>query len=560
MPRTLAGLWLMSVPGLLAIQFSAWSERERLQLERLRDLLEQRVAERTERYRIVSELSSDYSFAFRIDANRRVRGEWVTDALMRITGYQPAELEGHGWTRLVEPEDIGALVERLDALVAGRYRTEALRFRVLTKDGRERWLHVRFASVHDVEGGWRQVIGAASDVTEQVRAEHERRRLDLRMLETQRLESLGRMAGGIAHDFNNLLTVIAGNAELELEAARASGRDTRRLRRIRAAAAYAADLTGQVLTYSGQGAVELQTLDLAKLVEGMLSLLEAALPEGVELDVRPSRELEPLFGDGTQLGQVLLNLVSNAGEAIGPGPGRVTICLGERDFAAEEVSDGFGAPDPRAGRYVFLEVRDSGEGLAASEVARVFEPFFSTRGAGRGRGLAAALGIVRAHRGVVCIESEKGRGSLFRVLLPRDVERATAAPPTSQPGAASGTNARVLLVDDDDGVREVAREFLSRDGFDVREAAGGEAALDLVRRVGGDIDVVVLDLVMPDLSGEETLRALRELEPGLPVVLASGYDCDQAAERFARRSVAAFVRKPYDAGDLVASVRSALSA
>jgi PAS domain S-box-containing protein len=557
-PQGLIRAWLLGAPALLALQLTAWGDLSRRQLERVREQLEERVAEQTERYRTVSELSSDYSFSYRLTPEGFAQTEWVTDAVTRMTGFAPEEFEGLGWLEIIHPGDRESLLKQLEGFFAGEDQPNLLDTRIITKSGEVRWLNMRYGAVEEIADGGLRIVGAVSDITERVRAEQERQRLDLHMREMQRLESLGRLAGGIAHDFNNVLTVILGNAKLALEDLDRGKLDRARLQRIRSAAQYAAGLTDQILTYSGKAAVAVQAVDLSSLVREMLDLLRAVVSEQTVLDVHLPDGLPAVEGDVTQLRQLLVNLVTNASEALGEEGGTVRIRTGARGFGEEELGGGFGTLDPEPGHYVVLEVEDTGAGLDSSPAAQLFEPFFTTKTAGRGLGLAAVHGIVRGHRGVILVDSEPGRGTAFQILLPRSLRQAVSAQrkPPARRLVGRGT---VLLVDDDADVLEVAQEFLRRAGFEVRSAGSGREAIELVREPGSEVDAVVLDLVMPGLTGEETFLALREVRPELPVVLSSGYDREQAAERFSARGITDFVRKPYEPEALVASVRNALA-
>lgn len=557
LPTWLVAVWLVSAPLLLALQLAAWGESSRRELERARRLLDRRVLRENERYRAISELSSDFSFCYRLLPDGRVRGEWITDAVRSITGYAPERFEAHGWFDVVHPDDRRRLMAQIASLFAGTSTLDSVETRIITRSGDLRWLNIRFRRVGTGEDGSARVVGAARDVTARVRSEQERRRLDLHMREGQRLESLGRLAGGVAHDFNNVLTVILGNANLALGELARGAVEPKRLERIRAAAEYAAGLTEQILIYSGKAAVVLEPIDLSRLVRDMADLLEASVSERARLATRLSADLPAVEGDRTQLRQLLLNLVTNASDAMGDQGGTIRISTGARRVDEAELEEAAGSPDRPAGHYVALEVSDTGPGLDPSVRSRVFDPFFTTKASGRGLGLAAALGIVRGHRGVIRVESEPGGGTRFEVLLPRSPREAQAPRPTHHVPRerASGS---VLVVDDEEAVREVACEFLGRAGFEVQGAGSGEEAVRLAREREAEFDAVVLDLVMPGLSGEETFLALRQEYPELSVVLASGYDREQAAERFSARGVADFVRKPYEPAELVDSVRRAL--
>jgi PAS domain S-box-containing protein len=554
LPSQLVTAWGASASLLLAIQLAAWVAVARRDLERAREMLEARVAEQTERYRLVSELSSDLSFAYRVQPGLDVAAEWVTSAQGRITGYTPGELDGIGWLSLVPAEDRQKTQAELVQMLAGEL--DETQLRIITKGGEERFLHVRVKVVgHEPDGSIR-LVGSGQDVTDRVRAEQERRRLDRHLRDMQRLESLGRLAGGIAHDFNNALTVILGNTRLALEGVEPGSEDERRLSRTRSAAEFAAGLTDQILTYSGRAVVTLEPLDLSSVVRETTELLHASLRGRATLETHLPGGLPPVEGDVTQIRQVLVNLVTNASEALGEEGGVIRVRTGARGLGEHELADTWGSLDPEPGHYTLLEVSDSGRGLDRATQSRIFEPFFTTRSTGRGMGLAAVLGIVRSHAGVIRVESVVGEGTTIQVLLPR-TERAVVPTPPKEPVPAVARG-HVLVVDDDDAVLEVAASFLERAGFDVLTAGGGLAALDLLRDFEVQVDAVVLDLVMPDLSTEEALRGLRKLRPELPVVLTSGYDREQAIRRLSTGEVSNFLRKPYGPEELVAVVQGAM--
>ena len=359
-----------------------------------------------------------------------------------------------------------------------------------------------------------------------------------------------------------MLTVVRANCRLAAdELAKQDGSSERirdRLARIRASAEYATELTEQLQTYSGKLPVRTRPLDLSELSRDLLDLLRASVSEKIQIEVDVSASLPPVEGDATQIRQVLHNLVTNASQALGDEGGLIQIRTRVDEVDAAALSEAFGSTEAKPGSYVALEVWDSGPGIPPEVLTRIFEPFFTTRKQGRGLGLAAVLGIVAAHGGVVTIASEPDEGTAFRILLPpaaRTADRpANAAIATPAP-SPRGT---VLVVDDDAWVLEIAREFLVRAGFEVLTAHGGREGVETVRERGADIDVVVLDLVMPEVSGEEAFVEMRRLREDLPVVLASGYDRESTARRFANEGVAGVLYKPYEPEDIVASVSEAL--
>ncbi len=447
LPRELIGAWVLGGALLLALQVAAWGEQMRAALRRSRDELEQRVAEETERYRIVSELSSDFSFALDMDSNYRVRGGWGTDALPRITGYHAREMRTLDWRTVIPAEDQPGIVEQIDRVVSGKLHV--MEFRIITKSGDERWLNVRFGGRRRDPDGSFHILGAARDITERMNAEQERSRLDQRMRDMQRLESLGLLAGGIAHDFNNVLTVILGNSRLALADFERGALSPDRLRRIRSAAEYARGLTEQILASSGKAAVKLEPLDLSWLAEDMVDLVRESLEGNATLEKELPRDLPAVEGDATQLRQVIFNLVTNATEALGGAAGTVTLRTGVRDVSASEIAETSGASEAALGPYVYVEVSDTGEGFGADTRARIFDPFYTTKASGRGLGLAAVLGIVRAHGGMIRVDSEPGRGTSFQVLLPRSsrTARSEAPRPLQDPCVEGGGT--VLVVDDE---------------------------------------------------------------------------------------------------------------
>ncbi len=563
LPWALLGPWVASIPLIMASGYAAESDRAAEVLRHAREDLEQRVEERTrelrdseERYRTVSELSSDFAFAVRMRSDRTIQFDWVTAAVTRVTGYEPEEIEGGRWISMVHPEDRAAVVEAVDQVLAGEPRS--LEFRILTKSDELRWLFVVLGARRREPDGSVLVVGSARNITESKQTERDRRQLDQHMQEVQRLESLGVLAGGIAHDFNNILTVIRGNTRLTMDDLQKDSPQHERLARIQAAAEHAQGLTRQMLTYSGAAMLSVQPMDLSQLVVEMLGLLRASVAKKGPLDVDLAEDLPAIEADDTQIRQVLLNLVTNAAEALADTGGSITVRTRVCRVGAEELVGAFGTPDPEPGEYVVLEVSDTGPGIEESRVARVFEPFFTSKASGRGLGLAVVLGIARAHRGVIQLESEPGVGTTFRVLVPSSL-RAVSEPPLArepaEPPRGSGT---VLVVDDQEAVIEVAEAFLQRAGFRVLTALGGRAALDALRTHGDEIDVVVLDLVMPEMGGEETFDALRDLRPHLPILLVSGYDKKMVGDRFLGRGIAGFLYKPYEPEELVERVRSAI--
>ncbi len=395
------------------------------------------------------------------------------------------------------------------------------------------------------------ILGVAIDITERKAAEEALRR-------AAKDESLAVLAGGVAHDFNNLLAAILGHASLALKQLPAGSAARRHVEKAAAAVERASDLTRQMLAYSGRGHFVVRSTDFNALICENLPLLEVAVPKNVRLEKALQQHLPAVDADVGQIQQVLMNLVINAAEAIGEHGGTVTVATGVREVGAGDTALWRASGQPLApGPYVSLEVRDDGPGMDAETVERIFEPFFTTKFTGRGLGLAAVLGVVRGHRGALSVESTPGRGTTFRLLFAPG--SACAAEPA---GAAGRPRAQrrltLLLIDDEEIVREMVTELLEQEGVEVLSAPDGARGVQLFREHSREIDVVLLDLSMPGLSGEETYARLHQIDPAARVILSSGYDHDEALRRFGASGPAGFIQKPYRPQQLMSAIERCL--
>ena len=395
------------------------------------------------------------------------------------------------------------------------------------------------------------------DLTDRKRAEAERAALERQLFQAQKMESLGVLAGGIAHDFNNLLMGVLGHAGLALDQLNPLHPAKRNLEAIQKAGQRAADLTRQMLAYSGRGRFEVRNLDLSVQVEEMLHLLEVSLPKTVVLNLGLKQGLPAVSADASQIQQVIMNLVINAAEAIGEASGTIMLATGAQRVDEAAIRTMLVGQDVAPGTYVFLEVSDTGCGMDPDTMSRIFEPFFTTKFTGRGLGLSAIMGIVRGHKGALRVYSEPGHGTTFKVLLPAlnvIPEGAADAPEEAlHPGRGL-----VLVVDDDETVRAVARQALEMRGFQVLEAQDGLEAVELVRAQGAALGVVLLDMTMPRMGGEEAFREMRLLQPDIRVILSSGYNEVEAMGRFMGKGLKGFIQKPYGPRELLAKIQTIL--
>ena len=427
------------------------------------------------------------------------------------------------------------------------------------------WWDARIARLDD-----HHVVCVSRNITERRHADEQRQKIEEQMRSAQQLESLGVLAGGIAHDFNNLLVGVLGNAEMALKELPPDHAAAGLVDEIRQAAVRAADLTNLMLAYAGRGKFQTSLLDLNIVTREVTQLVQAAISKKVALHFELDHSLPAIRGDAAQLRQVIMNMVINAAEAIGERDGDIHLRTGlakmDAVLSANVLPSGEAAP----GSYVFLEVRDNGCGMDPAVRRKIFDPFFTTKFTGRGLGLSASLGILRSHRGAIRVESTPDAGSTFTIFLPPVHATGAAAdaggiafqPAVPKPPAGAQTEpppARILVVDDEEIVRRVVKRQLERAGFTVLVEQDGRQAVQLLADQPDLIDLVLLDLTMPNMGGEEVLIYLRSVGFKHPVVLMSGYDESEVTAIAHKLGVHAFLRKPFQGEALVSTIRSALA-
>ena len=413
-----------------------------------------------------------------------------------------------------------------------------------------RW-DTRYAPITDDSGQVESVLVFTLDVTEQ-------RKLEAQMQHAQKLESLGVLAGGIAHDFNNLLVTIMGNADLALLDLPRSSPARESLHEIVTSSHRAADLCRQMLAYSGKGKFIVEAVDVKSLVGEMAHLLEVSISKQVSLRYDIAEDMAPVEADATQLRQIVMNLITNASDAIGPEGGIVTVSGGTVRCDKGYLAQAYLRDDLPAGMYTYLEVSDTGAGMDDETRERMFEPFYTTKEEGRGLGLSAVLGIVRSHRGAVRVYSEPGKGTTIKVLFPTTDEAPAVQESMGLIEDDWQGRGTILVVDDEPNVRSLAGRALNRVGFDVLTATDGVDALAVFDANAERIVGVLLDMTMPRMDGKTTFAELRQRDAGVRVLLTSGYNEQDATSRFAGKGLAGFIQKPYRPTDLVNAVRTLL--
>ncbi len=474
----------------------------------------------------------------------------VNAAACRITGWSEAELLTLSISDLLGPDCLAEGVAHFEHLKQeGQDYGE---FSYLHRSGElRRW------TVSAVRLEQDRYLGFVEDVTERRREERERELLREQLVQAQKMESVGRLAGGVAHDFNNMLGVILGHTEMALSEVDPGQTIASDLEQIQLAAQRSADLTRQLLAFARKQAVAPVVLDLNLAAAGTLQLLQRLIGEDIALVWSPGPDLWPVRIDPAQVDQILTNLCVNARDAIG-GPGRIHLETRNVSLDGPYCSSHGSRVVP--GDYVLLAVSDDGAGMDGPTLARLFEPFFTTKDLGRGTGLglATVYGAVQQNGGVIDVYSELGQGSTFKIYLPRYSgarSGSQAQPLETAEVAHCGT---ALIVEDEPGILAVVQRMLQRLGYEVLIATGPLEALGLVERYRGSLDLLVTDVIMPDMHGRELAERVRQARPGLPCLYMSGYTADVMEERGALDAGAAFVSKPFGFQELAAAVARAL--
>jgi PAS domain S-box-containing protein len=465
----------------------------------------------------------------------------VNDKWLQETGYGREEVIGRALTSVLTPESAELLVRETLPRFWREGEVRDVGVRLLRRDGSSFDVMID-AAVVEAPDASPMSLTVLRNVTAHKRAEAERERLRHQLFEARKLESLGLLAGGIAHDFNNLLGAILGNAYLVLESLEADHVERPAIGEIKSAAERGALLTRQLLSYAGRAPAERVPVDLSEQTREVAELLRRVLRPEVALRFELADSLPAVEVDPGQLQQVVMNLLRNAADALGGAGGTITVRTSLARLERPELARLVAGAGLEPGIYVRLDIADDGCGMDSETRERLFDPFFTSKDSGHGLGLPVALGVVRAHGGGIALESEPGTGTVFRVYLPASSRAPELRRDDDGPLLRGG--GRILVADDDDAVRRVARRILERQGYEVVEAPDGGAAIECVRESEAPFVAALIDLRMPG-GGVETARALRELDPELPVLLQSGFDADDAIGRVGVDGPTAFLAKPY---------------
>jgi PAS domain S-box-containing protein len=431
-------------------------------------------------------------------------------------------------------------------------------------DGHHALLNTIKSPMFDGEGRLIGVLGIARDITEFKKAETERLELERQLLHSQKLESLGVLSGGIAHDFNNLLLVILGNLDLVLLKLPLDAAVRKNIDQAVIASKHAAKLTSMMLAYSGKGNFIIKELNLTELVEENANMLSAAIPKSVHLDLQLDHSLPPIMADAGQVQQVVMNLITNATEAICEDSGTITLSTGVQKFDQATLNKSRLEEKLAAGRYVWMEVSDNGCGMDEDTLQKLFDPFFTTKFTGRGLGMSAVLGIIRAHKGAFLVKSKPGAGTTMLAVFPiaghtqagEATGKSIALVSPADRGRFSGA---VLVVDDEEIVRRVSVNMMEALGFETLVASDGEEALSIFREHVDKIALVVLDYGMPGMDGVSVFQELRHIKQDIKVLLASAFSAEEVSERFDGLGLSGFIHKPFNLQSLASEVQRVLA-
>jgi PAS domain S-box-containing protein len=516
---------------------------------------------RESRRALLALMSNLPGMAYRCRNDKDWTMEFVSQGALALTGYTAEELtrsSGVSYAQVVHPDDWKMVWDDVQLALADR-RPYQLSYRIVTANGVEKWVWEQGSGIFSEEGVLLALEGFITDISDRKRAEVEKEKLEAQNRQLQKAESLGRMAGAIAHHYNNLLGVVLGNLEIALDdMPRGSGVDEN-LSEAMKAARRAAEVSSLMLTYLGMVPGKLEPLDLSEACRKNLSILKGVMPNTVDLKADLPTSGPMVMANAHQIQKVLNNLATNAWESLGEAGGVVHLAV--KTVSRAEISTRHRFPldwQPQDNLYACLEVTDTGGGISEKDFEKVFDPFFSSKFTGRGLGLPVVLGVVRSHLGGITVESKQGHGSVFRVFFPLSAAVVPRLPQETVKAPDIREGGTVLVVEDDDAVRKVAKVVLARLGHAALEARDGIEALEVFQQHRQVIRCVLCDLTMPRMDGWATLAALRKLSPGIPVILASGYDQTQVMTGEHAEWPQAFLGKPYQSSELREAIRQAL--
>ena len=542
----------LALPYLGAIVSAVWVLPIAWQVARANQQQAEKLVATERRYRAI--FDQTFQFIGLLDVNGTLLE--ANQTALSFAGVRAEDVIGKPFWETPWWTHSPALQERLRDAIRAAGRGEVVRFEVThpDRDGQLRHIDFSLKPVYDAAGDVVLLIPEGRDITNRVVAEEAQRKLEQQLLQAQKMEALGQLAGGIAHDFNNLLTVIAGHTDM-LMSDKGDHPARHDLEQIRLASERAASMTRQLLAFSRQSVLEPKVINLNAVVTQMETMLRRTIGENIELVVSAARDVRPVKADPDQMARALLNMAINARDAM-PDGGKLMIETRNVEIPDETVG---GIAGGESTPFVLLSMSDTGCGMTPETKSRLFEPFYTTKGHGKGTGLGLAVvdGIVKQSGGRIDVSSEPGVGTTFKIFLPATQEPDAAAVKQADRRAPQG-HETVLLVEDEPAVREMTQAALQRHGYTVLPAASGAEALRIARANHGAINVVLTDVVMPGMSGPQLVEQLREEHPRLAALFMSGYTSDAVLRHGIETGEADFLQKPFSTSALAAKLRQVL--
>jgi PAS domain S-box-containing protein len=489
-----------------------------------------------------------------VEPDGELINEWVTGAFIGITGFTKEEVRSRGgWENLIYQDDISIPMGQLKALQNNQSTT--VEYRIVTKNGDIRWMRDHARPVWGkVQGRLSHIFGAVEDITEQKRAEDEKIRLESQLGQAQKMEAIGTLAGGIAHDFNNILAAIIGYSELALPEAKKGTVLYNNLNEVIHAGGRAKDLVKQILTFSRQAHQELKPVQVNLLIKEAFKFLRASLPTSIEIhqDIQSD---SLVMADPTQIHQVIMNLCANAEHAMREKGGVLSVELTDVKIESDLSSE---HSELKPGQYLKLTVSDSGHGMPSHLMDRIFDPFFTTKekGEGTGMGLAVVHGIISRCAGTVKVSSIPGKSTTFMVYIPV-VKSQFESQAEYEEAVATGSE-RILLVDDELAIVNMGKQTLGSLGYEVTARTSSYEALELFKAKPDRFDLVITDMTMPNLTGDDLAKELIRIKPDIPIIICTGYSARINKEQALAMGIRAFVSKPVLRRDIAKTIREVL--
>ncbi len=492
--------------------------------------------------------------------NLKKKSLFFNSNLSEIIGSDFIDNADEKWSNYIHHDDLPSSVKAMNDLIKGRKEYYIDEYRLKMPDGNYKWFFSRGKTVeYNSRGKPLRIAGSITDITEQKEAERQRLALEHQMLQAQKLESLGLLAGGIAHDFNNLLTGILGNADMLLYELPDHLPTQQKLLDIKKAAKKASELTKQMLAYSGRSTFSTEIIDVNLLVQEMSSLLDISISKKVKIVYNLTNELPCITGDTTQLSQIVMNLILNASESI-ENNGEIKITSYIKECESDEIESLTIKQEMNPGKYVILDISDTGCGIPQDKLKKIFDPFYTTKFTGRGLGLAAVSGIIRSHNAGLNVTSSLDEGTTFRIYLPvSDIQPLNQRVEEEKFIDLRNKLTTVLIADDESYIRSLTSKMLKTVGFDILMAENGIDAIEKFKNNISKIGCIILDLTMPEMDGHEALIELRKIDNKIPIIISSGYSEVDINLQFKGENISGFLQKPYLLDDLLKVIDKAIN-